>query len=100
MLGKNFSTNTITRQSAFQERTILTSLYSDFLESAYQNKNVLRVVFCLPFWNIWEEVLYMPEMSWLSKKWKLDKQCLQGKRYLTHMRPGQCVGREIITLER
>lgn len=100
MLGKNFTTNTITRQSAFQERTTLTSLYSAFLDSSYQNKDIMRVVFCLPFWNIWEEILYMPEVNWLSKKWKTNAQCLQGKRYLTHMRPGQCVGREIIILER
>lgn len=100
MLGRNFTTSTITRQSAFQERTTLTSLYSSFLDSAYQNKNIERVVFCLPFWNIWTETLFMPDMSGLSKKWSIDRQCLQGKRYLTHMRPGQCVGREIIILER
>lgn len=100
MLGRNFTTNTITRQSAFQERALLTELCTAFLESAYKNKSIKRVVFCLPFWNIWTETLYMPEVHWLTKKWSLDSQSVQGKRYLSHMRPGQCVGREIVILER
>ncbi len=100
MLGRNFTTNTITQQAAFQERKDLTDLYSGFLNSSYKNRHIKNMVFCLPFWNIWKETLFMPEISSLSRDWSVDNLCIRGKRYLSHMRPGQCVGREIIILKR
>lgn len=100
MLGRNFTTSTITQQAAFQERKELTELYSGFLGSSYQNTGIKNMVFCLPFWNIWKETLFMPEISSLSRDWSVDNLCMKGKRYISHMRPGQCVGREIIILKR
>jgi tRNA G10 N-methylase Trm11 len=100
MLGRNFTTSTITQQTAFQERKFLTELYSGFLSSSYQNTHIKNMVFCLPFWNIWTETLFMPEISLLSRDWSVDNICILGKRYLYHLRPGQCVGREIIVLKR
>ncbi|MBP6921394.1 hypothetical protein KBB89_02510 [Candidatus Gracilibacteria bacterium] len=100
MLGRNFTSSTITQQDAFQERKILTELYVGFLSSSYKNNHIKNMVFCLPFWNIGKETLFMPEMPLLSKEWSVDSLCLKGKRYLIHMRPGQCVGREIIILNR
>jgi|GEM_PF-1869026 len=91
MLGTNFTAHTLTQSHAYQERKKLTELYTDFLDSAYNNKNIDRIAFCLPFWNINKEVLYMPEVSSMNKKWSIDPLSLNGKRYLTHMRPGQCV---------
>lgn len=100
MLGKNFTPQTITQQLAFQERKALTELYTGFLSSAYKNKNIKNMCFCLPFWNIGNETLYMPEIGALSRDWNIENLCIKGKRYLFHMRPGQCVGREIILLKR
>jgi tRNA G10 N-methylase Trm11 len=100
MLGRNFTTSTITQQAAFQERKDLTELYSGFLSASYKNRHIKNMVFCLPFWNIWTETLFMPEISSLSRDWSVDNLCMRGKRYITHMRPGQCVGREIIILKR
>jgi len=100
MLGTNFTAHTLTQSHAYQERKKLTELYTDFLDSAYNNKNIDRIAFCLPFWNINKEVLYMPEVSSMNKKWSIDPLSLNGKRYLTHMRPGQCVWREIIVLKK
>lgn len=100
MLGKNFTTHTITQQLAFKERKELTDLYSWFLSSAYKNKDIKSLCFCLPFWNIGNETLYMPEISAFSRDWVVDGLCIKWKRYLSHMRPGQCVGREIVLLKR
>jgi tRNA G10 N-methylase Trm11 len=100
MLGKNFTSHTITQQLAFKERKELIDLYSWFLSSAYNNKNIKSLCCCLPFWNIGNETLYMPEISALSRDWTVATLCIRGKRYLSHMRPGQCVGREIILLTR
>ena len=100
MLGRNFTSATLTQQGALQERKNLTLLYTDFLKSAYQNNHIQRMSFCLPFWNIGKETLFMPDMHTLSREWSLDTLCLSGKRYLTHIRPWQCVGREIVVLER
>lgn len=100
MLGKNFTASNISQQSAILERKILTNLYAEFLKSAYMNPHIVYISLCLPFWNIWKETLYMPDMNSLSPEWHVDDLCRSGKRYLSHMRPGQCVGREIILLRR
>jgi hypothetical protein len=42
----------------------------------------------------------MPDAENIAPDWSVDTICFAGKRYLTHMRPGQCVGREIIVLSR
>lgn len=100
MLGKNFTSHTITQQLAFKERKELIELYTWFLNSAYKNKNIKSMCFCLPFWNIGNETLYMPEIPAISRDWTVQDLCIRWKRYLSHVRPGQCVGREIILLKR
>lgn len=100
MLGKNFTSTTLTIPAALQERKELSNLYSDFLSSAYKNPHIQSMVFCLPYWNIGREIVFMPDVSQLCPLWKIDPLCLSGKRYLRHIRPGQSVGREIIILRR
>lgn len=100
MLGKNFTPATLTHTSALQERSLLSGLYREFFNSSYKNKEVETVACCLPFWNIWRETLFMPDAGDLASGWSLDPICVTGKRYLAHVRPGQCVGREIIVLSR
>jgi len=100
MLGKNFISTTLTVPAALQERKELSSLYGDFLSSAYKNTQIQSMVFCLPYWNIGREIVFMPDISQLCPLWKIDPLCLSGKRYLRHIRPGQSVGREIIILRR
>ena len=87
MLGRHFSPNTLSQSSALQERTKLIPLYQGFLKSAYQNPDIERIVFCLPFWNIGRETLFMPDIASLSSDWSIDRVCISGKRYLTHIRP-------------
>lgn len=58
------------------------------------------MVFCLPYWNIAQEIVFMPDVIQLCPLWKIDPLCLSGKRYLRHIRPGQSVGREIVILRR
>lgn len=100
MLGRHYSPNTLSQSWALQERTKLTALYQGFLKSAYQNPDIERIAFCLPFWNIGRDILFMPDVANLSPDWSIDKICLSGKRYLTHLRPWQSVGREIVVLMR
>lgn len=100
MLGKNFTQSTLTREAALQERKKITQLYQGFLDAGYQNSDVKKMVFCLPFWNIWKEIIYMPEIHQLSQSWKVDPLCVSGKRYLIHARPGQSVGREIVIVKK
>lgn len=100
MLGQNFTQTTLTQQAAIQERKKLTQLYSEFLDAGYKNQNIGRMVFCLPFWNVWRETVYMPDMAQLSKYWSVDPLCLSKKRYISHSRPGQSVGREIVIVRR
>ncbi len=100
MLGRHFSPNTLSQSWAVQERAKLIPLYQGFLKSAYQNPHIQRMVFCLPFWNIGRESLFMPDVWVLSPDWSLDRVCLKGKRYLTHLRPWQSVWREIVVVEK
>lgn len=100
MLGKNFSSTTINHASVLQERRHLTELYRHFFESSFKNKNIQKIVCCMPFWNIGKETIYMPLFEDFSVPWKVDPLCRSGKRYLIHMRPGQYVGREILILRR
>lgn len=76
MLGRNFTQATLTQQAALQERKKLTQLYQSFLDSGYKNTDIKSMVFCLPFWNIGRETVYMPEISQLSKEWHIDPLCL------------------------
>ncbi len=100
MLGKNFNHTTISHSSVLQERKELSLLYSEFLNTAWKNNNINWIVFCMPFWNVRQDTLFMPEISELTDKWSITPLCKTKKRYLQHMRPGQCVGREIIMLNR
>ncbi len=100
MLGKNFTSATINTNTAIQERTVLTSLYRDFLTSAYKNTQVKSIACCLPYWNIGTDAVFMPDIAQLTGDWTLDPICMSGKRYMRHARPGQCVGREIVVLRR
>ncbi len=100
MLGRNFTPATLTQQAALQERKKLTQLYQGFLDSGYKNKHIECMVFCLPFWNAGRDTVFMPEVSQLSKDWAVDNLCISRKRYITHSRPGQSVGREIVIVRR
>jgi hypothetical protein len=100
MLGRNFTPATLTQQAALQERKKLTQLYQGFLDSGYKNKNIECMVFCLPFWNAGRDVVFMPEVPQLSKDWTVDNLCISRKRYISHSRPGQSVGREIVIVRR
>ncbi|MBP7773621.1 hypothetical protein KA071_00865 [Candidatus Gracilibacteria bacterium] len=100
MLGRNFTPATLTQQAALQERKKLTQLYQDFLDSGYKNINIECMVFCLPFWNAGRDIVFMPEVSQLSKDWGVDNLCISRKRYISHSRPGQSVGREIVIVRR
>jgi len=100
MLGRNFTPATLTQQAALQERKKLTQLYQDFLDSGYKNINIECMVFCLPFWNAGRDIVFMPEVSQLSKDWEIDNLCISKKRYISHSRPGQSVGREIVIVRR
>jgi len=100
MLGKNFTSTNITHEWILAERKHLTELYQAFLDSAYKNTHIKKMVFCLPFWNIGRETIYMPDMTQLSKAWWIDALSRSSKRYLFHLRPWQCVGREIIVASR
>ena len=75
MLGTNFTTANITPERALQERKKLTTLYGEYLSSAYDNESVKRMVFCLPFWNVGKDTIFMPEISQLSKEWQVDQIC-------------------------
>ena len=100
MLGKNFTTSTITHAQVLQERRDLAALYSDFFHSSWQNPAIQTLVFCLPFWNIGRETVFMPEISDMTSAWSLDTICKSKKRFLQHIRPAQSVGREIVVLRR
>jgi tRNA G10 N-methylase Trm11 len=100
MLGTNFTTTNITPERAIQERKKLIILYENYLSSAYANDSIKRMVFCLPFWNVGKDTIFMPEISQLSKQWQVDEICRFWKRYISHTRPGQCVGREIVVVQR
>lgn len=100
MLGKNFTPSTIQHSLVLSERNLLTSLYTDFLSSSWDNSSIKNLVFCLPFWNIWNETIFMPDISQMNKKWLVDDICRVKKRFLQHSRPGQSVGREIVVLKR
>lgn len=100
MLWKNFTSTTISIPGVLQERKELASLYGDFLSSAHKNMKIQSMVFCLPYWNIGREIVFMPDIWQLCSEWKIDPLCLSGKRYLRHIRPGQSVGREIVILRR
>ena len=100
MLGKNFSSGTINHSAVLQERKQLTELYHHFFQSSYSNKNIDSIACCFPFWNIGKESIYMPLFDDFSTQWKVSSLCRSSKRYMSHMRPGQYVGREILILER
>jgi tRNA G10 N-methylase Trm11 len=100
MLGTNFTSTSITHSWILQERAKLTGLYENFLLSACDNKDIKRIAFCLPFWRIGSEIIFMPEINKLCKNWRIDPICHNWKRYLSHERPWQCVGREIVVLMR
>ncbi len=100
MLGKNFTSQTITQKSALEERWKLQELYKKFLSSAYQNENISHIALCLPFWNIGKDAIYLPALQELQKGWRVDLLSQNKNRYLIHMRPGQSVGREIVLLSR
>lgn len=100
MLGLNFNTGSVTIEQVLKERNTLIKLYEWFLDSSWKNNAIERMVFCMPFWNIRQEVISMPEIKSLTKTWKIDDKCLDWKRYLIHIREGQTVGREIIILKR
>lgn len=74
-----------------EERKKLAVLYGDFLSSAYKSTHIQSMVFCLPYWNIGREIVFMPDISQLCPLWKIDPICFYGKRYLRHIRPGQSV---------
>jgi hypothetical protein len=66
-------------------------LYTDFLASSWKNKSIQSVVFCLPFWNMGKETIFMPDISEIEGKWSLDNICKCKKRFLQHKRPAQSV---------
>jgi len=100
MLGKNFTSATLNHSLALQERTHLIALYSDFLNSAWDNVHIDTIVFCLPFWNVGKDIFFMPEIQELNSNWFVNPLSKKKKRFLQHIRPGQSVGREIIILNR
>jgi hypothetical protein len=100
MLGKNFTPSTLNHKSALEERKQLSLLYADFLNSSSKNNHIGSLVFCLPFWNVGKEVVFMPDISEMTSSWSINPLCKAKKRYIQHMRPGQSVGREIVILER
>ncbi len=100
MLWKNFTSANLTLPAALEERKELTILYRDFLTSAHKNIHIQSMTFCLPYWNVGREIVFMPDVLQLCPLWKIDSLCLSGKRYLRHVRPGQSVGREIVILRR
>ncbi len=100
MLGKNFTTSTITHTEVMKERTILTTLYSNFFQSALNNPRIQSIVCCLPFWNSGKDTFFMPQVSEMATWWSVNPLCRDKKRFLQHIRPGQCVGREIVILDR
>lgn len=100
MLGKNFTSATINHANVMQERAHLSTLYRDFLNSAWNNASIETLVLCLPFWNSGKDVFFMPSISELDPQWIVNPLCKGKKRYLQHIRPGQCVGREIVVLSR
>ncbi len=78
----------------------MSQLYADFLASAWKNTHVDKIVFCLPYWNIGSEMIFMPQIHELNQHWKIDPLCVSGKRFLRHSRPGQSVGREVVSIVR
>lgn len=100
MLGKNFTSWTLNHKNALDERKQLSLLYTDFLNSSAKNNHIRSLVFCLPFWNIGRETVFMPEIPEMTRAWSINPLCKGKKRYIQHMRPGQSVGREIVILER
>jgi hypothetical protein len=100
MLGKNFTPWTLNHKNALEERKQLSLLYADFLNSSSKNNQIQSLVFCLPFWNVGREIVFMPEVWEMTSFWSINSLCKAKKRYIQHMRPWQSVGREIIILER
>ncbi len=100
MLGKNFTSSTVSLSAILQEREYLVHLYTSFLDSAWKSASVEKIVFSLPFWHVSGKKIYMPEISSLTQTWTLDVVHNFFGPSLEYHRVGQIVGRQIYALSR